>query len=155
MVDAFMTTPWAATRLGLLQCEAPGPQASPAVTLAALWDENQRVRRIGATRAAAQPAALLAEAKPLMRGDTPIEPPAGSIGVARDHRWAALLLALPAAERADLTRTLLRQDQPHLRALGLLAPRLADVEVGPSTCGSCATARRATPGSPRRRCPRR
>ena len=153
LAEAFMTTPWAATRIGLLACEPVTAPGSAAVTLAALWDENSQIRRIGAARAAAHPAAVLTQAKPLMRGDAPIEPPAGSTGAARDHRWTSLLLALPAKERAELARVLLRQDQPHLRAVGLLAPRVGDVEVGPEhlrllRAGSTADARIAAQALP-------
>jgi hypothetical protein len=153
LLDAFMTTPWAATRLDLLRCEPVDASASPGVTLAAAWDEDQRVRLIGAARVAAQPAAVLAEARTLMHGDTPIEPPAGSRVAARDHRWVALLLALPPKERAELARVLLRRDEAHLRAVGLLAPRLADIEVSAEHLrilrdGSATDARIATQALP-------
>jgi hypothetical protein len=129
LLDAFLTTPWSATRLRLLDCEAGGP-LSPALTIAGLWDDDRAVRKAAAARAAADPGGVLTEAKRLMSGDVPIEPGAGSTGASHNHRWLQLLLSLPPKERGELARALLRRDEPHLRAVGLLAPRFCEVDLG-------------------------
>ena len=130
LVDAFLSTPWALTRRHLLDCEPQGQPPSAALTLAALWDEDRSVRRLGAARVAASAPEVLAEAKRLLPGDAPIAPPSGSSGSDPDYRWTQLLVALPPRERGDLVAWLLRRDEPHLRAIGLLAPRLDGVELG-------------------------